>query len=692
MSRNESSREVRVNEAVGRGTVLAGRYRVVQPLTSDLVGASAWQATDQILDRPVLVRVLESGAVAPALDAARRAALVTDPRLLRVLDVGTHDGVGYVVTEQVTGTSLADLVARGPLRPDDARAIVGEAASALEVARRRGVHHLALRPSALYVSADGRVLVSGLALDAALRGEPTGDARSTTRADTVGLVRLLYTALTGQWPADPRQPWPTAGGPVQAPVRDGSPVPPADLVPSVPADLDTLCAVTLGPYDDGPHSPGELVRELEPWGDLQPDDADGPPTLLAAPVIDEPAREPIDHDSQETAPVRVQRQSARATFDELQAPGANRPGTPPPAAPTRQSAFGPAGAAAGAAAAAYATGGPGAPGAPGAFGNAAPTTPLPPAGATTPMPPVAPSPYGAAPPAGYGQAPAAFGQAPAGGGQVAPNPYGPVPPGAPPSLHQSAPAAFGPPNGYPGYAAQEPVDEPLDFEGFAVEDVPAPATRRRFDPTALVLGIVGVVVIIGVIIAFKSLFSSLDPKVPSTADAASAPQPSASAPAETAPPPAEPSPPAPAPVAGVVPTIATAITIDPSDDDGEHEEDVAKAYDGDPSTFWYTQTYKRDDFAGLKEGVGYAITLAAPATVKTVTLHSNSSGGQVEVRATDATAPTNGPVLASGAFGAETVLTLDPAADTQSLVLWITQLPTATDGGFRLELTEITLS
>src|SRR5690606_32210440 len=36
--------------------------------------------------------------------------------------------------------------------------------------------------------------------------------------------------------------------------------------PAVPNDLDTLCAVTLGPHDDGPHSPGELVRELEPWG------------------------------------------------------------------------------------------------------------------------------------------------------------------------------------------------------------------------------------------------------------------------------------------------------------------------------------------------------------------------------------------------------------------------------------------
>src|SRR6478736_1290534 len=160
--------EVLVSEAVGRGTVLAGRYRVVQPVASDLVGASAWQATDQILDRPVRVRVLESGAVAPALDAARRAALVTDPRLVRVLDVGTHEGYGYVVSEQLVGPSLARLVAQAPLTADQARAVVGEAASALEVARRRGVHHLALRPSVLHVTDDGRIVVSGLGLDAGL--------------------------------------------------------------------------------------------------------------------------------------------------------------------------------------------------------------------------------------------------------------------------------------------------------------------------------------------------------------------------------------------------------------------------------------------------------------------------------------------------------------------------------------------
>lgn len=118
-----------MSEVVGPGTELSGRYRVLEQGTSDVPGVTVWNATDQILDRPVRAVVLAKGDVSSALDGARRAALVSDPRLARVLDVGMHDGYGYVVTEDVSGPTLADLVARGPLTPDQARAVIGEAAA-----------------------------------------------------------------------------------------------------------------------------------------------------------------------------------------------------------------------------------------------------------------------------------------------------------------------------------------------------------------------------------------------------------------------------------------------------------------------------------------------------------------------------------------------------------------------------------
>ncbi|MGN8244334.1 protein kinase family protein [Cellulomonas soli] len=641
-----------MNEVVGRGTVLAGRYRVLEPDTTDLPGSSLWQGNDQILDRPVRVHLLHTGDVPQALDAARRAALVIDPRLVRVLDVGMHEDTGYVVTEQVTGPSLEQLAAHGPLSADQARALVGEVASALEIARRRGVHHLTLRPSAVHVAADGRVLVTGLALDGALLGLAGGDARSTSRTDAVSLVRVLYTALTGQWPSGGHLPNIPAELP-SAPATEQGPVPPADLVAGVPNDLDTLCAVTLGPHVDGPHSPGEVVRELEPWGSIRTvglqQAAETLPAQSGWPIVGAAVAagaataagtvEP-DYDdgppTQAFTPPQVQRQSVRATFAEQATPGASPPGTPPPATPTRASAFGPVGGT---------------------------------------RPPVVPA---AQPPAPVIQEPVF--QAPA----APPMPPVAVPPPVSASA-QPAPPTFAPASFAPMGAG--PTDDDLHWEDFGAGEPAAPA--RRSDPTPLVLGAVVVVVLIGLFLAFRALFAGSEAEdVPAAQTTSQAPS---STPEETTSTPGT-TPTAPAPTAGGTPVIASIQSIDPADNDGEHPEAVDLARDGDPSSVWYTMTYKRADFGGLKPGVALVLSLQEQATVSSVKLQINGAGGHVQVRQTDAANPSGGTLLAEGALGPETVLTFDQPVDTDTIVLWFDGLATAPDGAYRIELAEITLS
>ena len=614
---------------VGRGTLLAGRYRMSQPIDSDLSGAAAWSATDQILDRAVRVAILTAGQVPQALDAARRAALVTDPRLVRVLDVGEHEGVAYLVTEPVTGPSLAELLAHGPLPADQARAIIGEAAAALEAARRRGVHHLALRPSVLHVTGDNRVLLTGLAVDGALLGQGLGDARSTTRADTVGLVALLYAALTGRWPGPTVDSGPagrgTSGLPA-APVQSGAPVAPTELVAGVPNDLDTLCAVTLGSHDDGPHSPAELVLELEPWGDIHaaglsasiPALDPGPATVVLDPASLPPTP---------SGPPTVRRTSVRSVFAEQPAGAADRPGTPPPAPPARTATFAAAADAGTAAVAAERTG------------------------------------------------PVAAGAA-AARGAADRDPAAPVP----------APTTALPVRGTP--PGRDPGTRPRAFDELvgAREAI----VTKRFDPTRLVLALVLLAVIVGVGLAFQALTRPTTVAAPSPAAGS---RPSASAPAST--PAAAQSPrPSASPTTATAPVVASGQALDPppQGDNNEHPEAAPLAVDGNAATVWFTRTYKSPTFAGLKKGVGYAINLAAPATVTTVTLQVKGTGGQVEVRATDPANPTQGTVLAAGPLSASTVLTLSTPTPTQRLVLWFTALPQTADGSNRLELAEVTVS
>lgn len=249
----------------------------------------------------------------------------------------------------------------------------------------------------------------------------------------------------------------------------------------------------------------------------------------------------------------------------------------------------------------------------------------------------------------------------------------------------------------------DPIGPPPGDEGGSGSDTPAwdlpfPAEepresfgRRRFDPSRWVLGLVAIGVVVGVVVAVGNVlkpFSSGDGGA-----AAPAPVVTTSAPPATEEP-ADDGAGAGDGGAGEAPAtdppvIAGVTSIDPSDGDGEHEELVGRLTDGDPATSWYTHTYNRPDFAGFKEAVGLAITLQAPATVTSITLDVNGTGGSVEVRSTDAANPTAGDVLASGALNGQTVLTLSQPTETQSLVLWFTSLSQTPDGANKIEISNI---
>ena len=645
---------------MGQGTLVAERYRLTRPLTGDLPGTQVWEARDEVLDRAVQVLVITDGPIAKALDAARRAALVAEPRLIRILDVGETVGVGYVISEALHGPSLQELVSRGPIAAGQARALVGEAAAALETARRRGVHHLALRPSVLRRTADGRVVLTGAAIDGTLTGTTLGDARSTSRADAVGLVALLYFALTGRWPGAKLPGLPAA------PQVNGAPVPPSDLVPGVPNDLDTLCAVTLGLHDDGPHSPGELVRDLAPWpavsvvDPVSLVDPSGPELADSTAMIDVAAIFAADDAASAADPAAaaevpatsggartVARQSVRKTLG-TPAPGSARPGTPPPAAPARRPSL---------------------------------PTPLP-STAVLGVPVLGVPVLGA-----LGLASAA---STASTGPIGP----PIPPGVPPSpspdgngvrpvaSRPSGPPAFDPTARSPRPVAGSPGG-------------PAGARRPvRFDPTRLVLLIAALAVLIGLGLAFKAFTApgrhpSAGVKPPAVSTAPSAPAPSSATGSSSATPSTASSRP-PAGPAGSPIALSGAQSLDPppAGDNNEHPDEAGRAIDGNLATFWRSRTYKNPKMPG-RPGIGFAVTLAQPGNVTTVTLHVNGTGGNVEIRATDPSTPMTGAVLAQGAFGPDVTFTFAQPVQAQSIVLWITELPQTADGSNRIELAEV---
>jgi len=166
-----------------------------------------WRGHDEILDRPVSVRLIrkDDARVNRVLGAARAAALIDDRRLLRVLDVLDSPGVDgsptrtAVVSEWAEGRHLADRLSDGALFDSTvAMEVIAEVARTLAVGARSDVAHGRLRPTALLWTEAGEVRIRGLAVDAALFG-PIDPAAPDPDVD--GLGCLLYAMVTGRWPA-----------------------------------------------------------------------------------------------------------------------------------------------------------------------------------------------------------------------------------------------------------------------------------------------------------------------------------------------------------------------------------------------------------------------------------------------------------------------------------------------------------
>jgi hypothetical protein len=234
---------------------LGGRFRLDERISlPEASGVSLWKATDRLLCRPVTVHLLPAGRPVPraVADAVRAAAGVNDPRLATIYDTDYGLECPYIVSEWTPGTHLEDLVLSGLPSPALAAAMIADAADAVAVAHRAGRPHLCLTPRCVRWDNDRGLKITGLGIDAALRGAEGGDPV----ADTVALGRMLYALLTGCWPGPAGV---TALPP--APRYKGRVCTPRQVRAGVPALLDAITYRALqGQAPDAP------LRPLAPAG------------------------------------------------------------------------------------------------------------------------------------------------------------------------------------------------------------------------------------------------------------------------------------------------------------------------------------------------------------------------------------------------------------------------------------------
>jgi len=269
--------------AVEPGARLSDRF-LLEERVHQAGGASLWKATDEVLARPVAVHTFSRDfeRIDEVVTAARAAGRLTDSRLTQVFDADDDGDTAYVVTEWVTGESLIDLLASGPLEPERAAGLVAEAAEALAHAHEAGLAHLLLTPDRLVWTGGGTVKVLGLGVDAALTGTTSDDPAAE---DARGLGRLLYAALTGTWPGEEE-----CGLPPAQRTEDGRLCAPRQVRSGIPGWLDSLVirAVLQEPYKGQPAltTPAEIAAALAHVPRPMPVPAATPP---AVPLRAEPS-------------------------------------------------------------------------------------------------------------------------------------------------------------------------------------------------------------------------------------------------------------------------------------------------------------------------------------------------------------------------------------------------------------------
>src|SRR5438445_988432 len=123
---------------------LLGRFTLLDTVGQGAFG-TVYRARDPELDRTVALKVPRAGNVAGPqeldrfLREARSVAQLRHPAIVSVHEVGTADGVAYLVSDLVQGVTLTDLLSARRPNFRAAAELVADVADALHYAHERGV-------------------------------------------------------------------------------------------------------------------------------------------------------------------------------------------------------------------------------------------------------------------------------------------------------------------------------------------------------------------------------------------------------------------------------------------------------------------------------------------------------------------------------------------------------------------------
>lgn len=173
----------------------------MSPLGAGGMG-EVYRARDTRLGRTVAVKVLPDHLSSPEARQrfereAKTISTLSHPNICALYDVGSSNGVEYLVMEYLEGETLSDRLANGPLPCEQTLRFGIEMAGALDAAHRQGIVHRDLKPGNVMLTKSGvKLLDFGLAKLREEEGEGMASrpsALATRSAPLTGTGTILGT-------------------------------------------------------------------------------------------------------------------------------------------------------------------------------------------------------------------------------------------------------------------------------------------------------------------------------------------------------------------------------------------------------------------------------------------------------------------------------------------------------------------
>lgn len=169
------------------GSFLSDRYEILSKVGAGGM-SDVYKAKDHILSRFVAIKVLkqefseDSSFVTKFRAEAQSAAGLEHPNIVNIYDVGSENGLYYIVMEYVEGITLKTYIEKkGQLSFKESASIAIQVARGIEAAHNKNIIHRDIKPQNIIISTDGKVKVTDF-------GIAKATSSNTISSDVMGSV------------------------------------------------------------------------------------------------------------------------------------------------------------------------------------------------------------------------------------------------------------------------------------------------------------------------------------------------------------------------------------------------------------------------------------------------------------------------------------------------------------------------